>query len=242
MAAHKGSVLQCVDLLRACICPRTSHVTTMCNRFRSIRAWSDIPRHYHSGPLLNFEFNPNVAPTELVPIVVAGEGVVLARFGINRTGPGGKLRPPLLNARTDGMRKGQFRTHLRKQRCVIPAEGFYEWRDEGGKQPYYFSRKDGKPLMLAGIWQIAEYKGDKRTAFAILTDEPNELVAPYHDRMPLALADDKVATWLDLANETPLEENLLLDLAEFTVRPMDRAMNTVRQKDLATIDPEATVA
>jgi putative SOS response-associated peptidase YedK len=89
------------------------------------------------------------------------------------------------------MRKGQFRKHLKKQRCAIPAEGFYEWRDERGKQPYYFSRKDGKPLMLAGIWEIAEYKGDSRIAFAILTDEPNELVASYHDRMPLALADDK---------------------------------------------------
>jgi putative SOS response-associated peptidase YedK len=89
------------------------------------------------------------------------------------------------------MRKGQFRRHLQKQRCVIPAAGFYEWRDEGGKQPYYFSRKDGRPLMLAGIWQESEYKDDRRIAFAILTDEPNELVASYHDRMPLALADDK---------------------------------------------------
>ena len=149
----------------------------MCNRFRSIREWSDIPRQFHSGPRLNFEFNPNVAPTELVPVLVAGEGVVLARFGIHRLGSGGKPRPPLLNVRTDGMRKGQFRKHLKERRCVIPCEGFYEWRDEGGKQPYYFSRKDGKPLMLAGIWEIAEYKGDSRVAFAILTDEPNELVA-----------------------------------------------------------------
>ena len=129
------------------------------------------------------------------------------------------------------MRKGQFRKHLKERRCVIPCEGFYEWRDEGGKQPYYFSRKDGKPLMLAGIWEIAEYKGDSRVAFAILTDEPNELVASYHDRMPLSLADDKVAVWLDLANELPLGGNLLLDLKEFTVRPMDRAMNNVRQKN-----------
>ena len=140
------------------------------------------------------------------------------------------------------MRKGQFRTHLKKQRCVIPADGFYEWRDEGGKQPYYFARKDGKPLMLAGIWQEAEYKGDKRVAFAILTEEPNELVASYHDRMPLALADDKVALWLDLSQESPLDQNLLLDLTEFTVRQMDRAMNSVRQKNLAAIDPEAEAA
>jgi putative SOS response-associated peptidase YedK len=96
--------------------------------------------------------------------------------------------------------------------------------------------------MLAGIWQEAEYKGARRIAFAILTDEPNELVASYHDRMPLALADDKVVAWLDLSNEGPLTDNLLLDLAEFTVRPMDRAMNNVRQKDLAAIDPEAEAA
>jgi putative SOS response-associated peptidase YedK len=88
---------------------------------------------------------------------------VLARFGINRLGSGDRPRPPLLNVRTDGMRKGQFRKHLKERRCVVPCEGFYEWREEGGKQPYYFNRKDGKPLMLAGIWEIAEYKGDSRS-------------------------------------------------------------------------------
>jgi putative SOS response-associated peptidase YedK len=93
--------------------------------------------------------------------------------------------------------------------------------------------------MLAGIWEIAEYKGDSRVAFAILTDE---LVVPYHDRMPLALADDKVDAWLDLSIESPLEKDLLLDLKEFTVRPMDRAMNNVRQKNLAAIDPGAAAA
>jgi putative SOS response-associated peptidase YedK len=64
----------------------------------------------------------------------------------------------------------------------------------------------------------------------------------YHDRMPLALADDKVALWLDLSQESPPDQNLLLDLTEFTVRPMDRAMNNVRQKNLAAIDPEAEAA
>jgi putative SOS response-associated peptidase YedK len=214
----------------------------MCNRFRSIHEWSQIPRQLYSGPRVNFEFNPNLAPTETVLVLIAGNGVVVARFGIHRNGPDGKPRPPLLNARTDGMRRGQFRTHLKKQRCVIPADGFYEWRDEGGKQPYYFARKDGKPLMLAGIWQEAEYKGDKRPAFAILTEEPNELVASYHDRMPLALADDKVVLWFDLSRDSPLDENLLLDLNEFTVRPMDRAMNNVREKSLAAIDPDAKAA
>jgi putative SOS response-associated peptidase YedK len=214
----------------------------MCNRFRSLEEWSQIPRDLYSGPRLNFEYNPNVAPTETVPALVAGKGAVIARFGINRLLPNGKPRPPTLNVRTDGLRKGQFRTHMSKQRCVIPAAGFYEWREEGGKQPYYFARKDGKPLMLAGIWEEAEYKGDRRIAFAILTEEPNELVAPYHDRMPLALADHKAAQWLDLAQAAPLDRDLLLDLGEFAVRPMGRAMNNVREKNLAAFDPEAEAA
>ncbi len=122
---------------------------------------------------------------------------------------------------------------------MIPAQGFYEWRDERGKQPYYFSGEDGAPLMLAGIWDEAEYKGDKRIAFAIVTEEPNELVAPYHDRMPLALADDKVNLWLDLGCANPFVGTLLLDLGAFTVRPTDRAMNNARQKDLAIIERAA---
>jgi putative SOS response-associated peptidase YedK len=215
----------------------------MCNRFRSIKEWAEIPRYLHNGPRLNFDFNPNVAPTELVPVFLAqpvGPSYpVLARFGINLIGKDGKPRAPLLNARTDGMRRGQFRGHLQKQRCIIPVAGFYEWREEDGKQPYYFSRKDEKPLVLAGIWEQSEYKGDKRIAFAILTEDPNDLIAPYHDRMPLALAENKVLTWLDLAEDALLGQDLLLDLDAFAVRPMNRAMNSVRQKDLAAIDPLA---
>ena len=126
----------------------------MCNRFRSVNEMSDIPRRFHSGPRLNFEFNPNVAPTEIVPVLLTDPGgprMVLGRFGINLTGRDGKPRPPLLNARTDGMRLGKFRTHLAQRRCIIPAAGFYEWREEEGKQPYFFHRKDGQALMLAGI-------------------------------------------------------------------------------------------
>ena len=73
---------------------------------------------------------------------------------------------------------------LANRRCVVPAEGFYEWREENGrKQPYFFARRDGKPVMFAGIWDYSDVKGEAIPSFAILTDEPNELVAPYHDCM-----------------------------------------------------------
>jgi putative SOS response-associated peptidase YedK len=178
--------------------PQAHYMRAMCNRIRGLKEWSDIPRSL-AGKLINFEYNPNVAPTEQVPAFLAERGKALvtklARFGINLPAKGGKKRPPLLNARTDSLRRGSFKTMLAKRRCVIPAEGFYEWREEDGlKEPYFFARKDGKPVMFAGIWDYSEVKGETVPSFAILTDEPNELVAPYHDRMPIVLSENYVRT------------------------------------------------
>ena len=101
----------------------------MCNRIRGLKEWSEIPRSL-TRSLINFEYNPNVAPTEQVPAFLAERGKPLAtrmaRFGINLAGSGGKRRPPLLNARTDSLRRGSFKTMLANKRCVIRAEGFYE--------------------------------------------------------------------------------------------------------------------
>src|ERR1700704_1941209 len=191
----------------------------MCNRIRGLREWSEIPRTLaHSR--INFEYNPNVAPTEQVPAFLAERGkdlvTKLARFGINLKNTGGKKRPPLLNARTDTLRRGSFKTMLANRRCVIPAEGFYEWREEDGqKQPYFFARKDSRPIMFAGVWDYSEVKGETIPSFAILTDEPNELVAPYHDRMPVVL--DDAEPWLDV--ETPLADLNPLGPAHFVVPP-----------------------
>lgn len=188
-------------------------------------------------PLVNFEYNPNVAPTEQVPafLVESGKSLTtkLARFGINLPTTKGKKRPPLLNVRTDTLRRGSFKSMLANRRCVIPAEGFYEWREEEGlKQPYFFARQDGKPLMFAGIWDYSDVKGEVIPAFAILTDEPNALVAPYHDRMPVVL--DDVVPWLD--PDTSLDEIVPLPPDRFTVRPVNRAVNRVSEKSLEAIE------
>jgi putative SOS response-associated peptidase YedK len=211
----------------------------MCNRFRGLKEWSDIPRSLAGSPI-NFEYNPNVAPTEQVPAFLAERGKPLAtriaRFGINLSSPGGRKRPPLLNARTDALRRGSFKTMLANWRCVIPAEGFYEWREENGKkQPYLFTRDDGKPLMLAGIWDYSDVKGEAIPSFAILTDEPNALVAPYHDRMPMVLAE--VDAWLGL--DSSLDDLRSLAPDRFVVRAVNPAVNKVSEKNLAAIDRAA---
>ena len=99
----------------------------MCNRFRSLKDWSEVPLLLLIGRLLNFEFNPNVAPTELVPVFLArpeaSPQTVMARFGITIPGKDRKPRQPLLNARTDGMRRGPFRSQLKDRRCIIPCRG-----------------------------------------------------------------------------------------------------------------------
>jgi putative SOS response-associated peptidase YedK len=209
----------------------------MCNRIRGLREWSELPRALTRLPLVNFDYNPNVAPTEQVPAFLTERdkplACKLARFGINLTAAKGKKRPPLLNARTDTLRRGAFKSILGNRRCVIPAEGFYEWREEAGlKQPYFFARKDRKPLMFAGIWEYSEVKGDVVPSFAILTDEPNALVVPYHDRMPVVL--DEVDRWLNV--DINLDAITPLPPEQFAVRPVNRAVNKVSEKDLKTIE------
>ena len=211
----------------------------MCNRIRGLKEWSEIPRTL-ARALINFEYNPNVAPTEQVPAFLAERGkpllTKLARFGINLPAKNGKKRPPLLNARTDSLRRGSFKTMLANRRCVIPAEGFYEWREEDGqKQPYFFARKDSRPIMFAGVWDYSEVKGETIPSFAILTDEPNELVAPYHDRMPVVL--DDAEQWLDV--EVPLDAVNPLGPERFAVRPVNRAVNKVSEKNIEAIERAA---
>lgn len=212
----------------------------MCGRIRSLKDFSQLPRQMADWTRMNFEYNPNVAPTESVPAFLADGKHPLsarqARFGINLEAAGGKKRGPLLNARTDTLRRGSFRNMLAHRRCIIPAEGFYEWREEDGKkQPYFFFRKDGKPVMFAGIWDYSDVKGDKVPSFAILTDEPNELVAPYHDRMPV-IVDDPMP-WLG-EQDDPLGAIEALGPEAFAVRAVNPAVNKVAVKDINAIEAD----
>jgi putative SOS response-associated peptidase YedK len=140
----------------------------------------------------------------------------------------------LINLRTDTLRRGAFRHLLAGQRAIVPADGFYEWRDESGlKQPYFFYRKDGEPILFAALWDWSEVKGDRVPSFALLTDEPNELVAPYHDRMPVIIDDPR--PWLENGVQ-PLDSISRLDPGEFAVRPVSTAVNRVAEKDITVIE------
>jgi putative SOS response-associated peptidase YedK len=142
--------------------------------------------------------------------------------------------PPmfLVNARSEtALTKRTFAPALRERRCVVPADGFYEWkRDAKGrsKQAYHFQRREGAPYVMAGIcW---EPEGDQPDRFIVLTTAPNELLAPIHDRMPVMLREDVVEQWLD--PKVPAERALGLCVpfpaAEMTGYPVSTIVNNAK--------------
>lgn len=106
----------------------------------------------------------------------------------------------LINARSETIaEKPTFKQAFLRRRCLIPADGFYEWKTEGTrKQPYLFKMSDGKPFTFAGIWETwRDRAGVELTTCAIITTTPNGLIEKYHDRMPVILEENARWRWLE---------------------------------------------
>jgi putative SOS response-associated peptidase YedK len=165
----------------------------MCGRLSSKSQAQVIAKLYQANLVFDKYWpSHNVAPTERAPIVREGpehtRTVSLAMFGIPTTMPGKSFN--LINLQSE---KAGNRQDFRERRCVIPVDGFYEWEriNEKEKQPHYFFPAEGM-FSLAGVWKDA----DKGPAFAIFTTTPNELIARFHNRMPVILGHNAVAQWL----------------------------------------------
>jgi putative SOS response-associated peptidase YedK len=150
---------------------------------------------------------------------------------------------PLINARAESIeRQPAFRESFAQRRCLIPADGFYEWlSDEHGKRPLWFSRADGELFAFAGIWaELPERSGDGVLhSCAIVTTEPNELVARVHDRMPVVLAPEAEAAWLDPEAESQDLRRLLAPAPEklLVAREVGDFVNDVREDGSHLIEP-----
>jgi putative SOS response-associated peptidase YedK len=193
----------------------------------------------------------NVAPTQRMPIVRVGPDggrtVDLLRWGIVPAwgGRDGKSAPPLFNARSETVAEKQsFRNLLSGQRCLVPANGFYEWSRQGGsKRPYYFSVKDSPLFAFAGLYTEAAGE-DRPAAYTILTTSPNDLLARYHNRMPVILRPEDEIAWLDPDETEPLAlEHCYTPFPaeEMAVHAANPAVNNVRNNDPSMLDetPEA---
>jgi putative SOS response-associated peptidase YedK len=185
----------------------------------------------------------NIAPSQVVPIVRAGESgrreLAFARWGlVPHWAKEAAIGNRLINARAEGLAdKPSFRDSFKRRRCLIPADGFYEWQKVGSrKQPWLLRMKGGAPFAFAGLWS-SWTEPDTRESLetcAIVTTDPNELAAAVHDRMPVILSAPARETWLDAKSD---RERLLPLLVPCTADAMEAYPVSTLVNNPANDDP-----
>jgi len=220
----------------------------MCGRY-TLTSPEDIAARFGLGALSETQISPrfNVSPSQSVPVIRghdSGPALEYMRWGF-RPGwmKGTGSRPPPINARGETLLdRPMFRGAAAKGRCLIPADGFFEWKvipGQRAKQPMYIRLKDGGLFAFAGLWT---WGGDEiGPTCAIVTTAPNELVATIHDRMPVILTEHGEKLWMDV--DAPVEEALSVlvpypaDLMEaFAV---STAVNSPGRDAPEMVEPEA---
>lgn len=184
----------------------------------------------------------NVAPTDEVYVVAQrSEGRVLGtmKWGlVPHWAKDPSIGSKMINVRAETI-SDKFGRAFERRRCLVPADGFYEWekRDDGTRHPFYIRRHDGAPLAFAGLW---ERWGDDLRTCTIVTTEANDMVGRIHDRMPVVLAPSDWDTWLDRDNkDTDSLAKLLVPADEraFEMYEVNRAVNSVKNNAPELIEP-----
>jgi putative SOS response-associated peptidase YedK len=189
----------------------------------------------------------NIAPTQPVAVirqVDTHRELSLIRWGLVPSwSKDPKSGPPLINARADTVAtKPAFRAAFKRRRCLIPADGFYEWKKADGKnkQPFHIRMKPEHPFAFAGLW---EHWGGQDSAAVdsctIITTDANELLRPIHDRMPVILQTDDYDRWLNpKLEDVPTLEAMLqpFPAEEMTAYPISTLVNSPRNDSVACIE------
>ncbi|HEY2814824.1 MAG TPA: SOS response-associated peptidase [Acidimicrobiales bacterium] len=232
----------------------------MCGRFVSSSPPDELARYFDVEQVGESVLEPsyNVAPSNDVYVVVETGGVRrlesfhwgLIPFWAKGPSTGNKM----INARAETIaEKNAYKRAFQKRRCIIPADGFYEWKKVPGqkaKQPYFIHRADGEPMAFAGLWEVWRPNTGDDTgetsdteiirSCTIITGQPNEKVADIHDRMPVMLPPSVWAQWLDPANDDLDTLGKLLVPAPASLielHPVTTAVNNVRSNGAELADP-----
>lgn len=223
--------------------------SSMCGRYSLTSPVESLRRLFQFDNRPNLGVRVNIAPTQDVAAVRACEGIqdkrelVFLRWGlIPSWAKSAEMSAKMINARSETVaEKTAFRSAFRKRRCLIPADGFFEWHSEAdGKQPYRVVRRDNETMAFAGLWENwrEPETGEEIASCAILTTEASADIVQIHHRMPVILEPAEFASWLDPANSPPGLKELLHPLAEGKLEsyPVSKAINKV-----ANDDPELLV-
>jgi putative SOS response-associated peptidase YedK len=222
----------------------------MCGRFVGFSALETLLKRFPID-VANVQVAPsyNIAPTQEVLSVARYEGKNhlvrfhwgLVPFWAKDTSTGSRM----INARSETVaKKPSFRTAFKSRRCLILADGFFEWAGEKGqKMPMYLTLPNGGPFAFAGLWETWDNQGKEPTPYrsaTILTREASESVMPIHNRMPVILKPDAYQFWLDRENQ---DARLLQDLikrqvfTELKSVPVSKQVNSVKVNKPGNIKP-----
>ena len=223
----------------------------MCGRF-TLRAPAErVKREFRLEEAPSVEARYNIAPTQSVLAVRRAsderEAVTLKWGLIPSWAKDGSMGAKLINARSETVEeKPSFREAFKRRRCIIPADGFYEWQRTGGrKQPYYFRLKDDRLFGFAGLWENWHAPdGSHVRSATIITTEPNELVKPIHNRMPAMLKREDYQRWLEPGEQA---EGALMEMLrpypseEMELYPISTLVNSAKNEGEELIKPAEPV-
>lgn len=178
----------------------------MCGRFLLVSPGRDLAERFGLAEEPDLKPRYNIAPTQLVAVIRAEPDTLVRRLDMLRWGlipfwaKSASIGSRMINARSETVaEKPAFRSALKRRRCIIPADGFYEWSGKKGKKlPHLITMADRSPFGFAGLWETWKDPDDNRIeSCTILTTEANEFLRPLHDRMPVILAPEAYGPWLD---------------------------------------------
>ena len=228
---------------------RPNYGADMCGRYDNLIAREAYRLLFGAGRLPQSNFPPryNIAPTDphwIVRMQYEEREILPAKWGlVNAWAKDSKRAAKQINARAESIAtNAAFRDAFARRRCVVPADGFYEWIGAGAtRQPIWFHRPEGGLLLFAGLYESWPATPDNwQRTFTIITTAPNRIVAPVHNRMPVILAGDAVDRWLDPKEDNTESLRELLVPARDGVlagRSVSQRVNSVRNDDAACLEP-----
>ena len=219
----------------------------MCGRFAQHSSLSVLKEAFEIQTV-TCEVTPsyNIAPTQRVPAIIhrGDHRLGTLHWGLVPAGARDTSRASsLINARAETLEdKPSFRGAYEKRRCLILADGFYEWKSDGRqKQPWYFTLEGGGPFAFAGLWET--WKGGEGCDYhsgAIITIEADESMRKIHRRMPVILIPDVHAAWLDTENRDPKMLNKIIEdehVRKLKCFPVSKRVNSPLNNDPSCIEP-----
>ncbi|MFV2071472.1 MAG: SOS response-associated peptidase [Thermoanaerobaculales bacterium] len=220
----------------------------VCGRYTLTVDASVLATVFGLDPSQGYRARYNIAPTQVVPIVRRSSDLPRiwtdARWGlVPPWAKDVKMGARLINARGETAAfKPSFKSAVKHRRCLVPADGFYEWVKTGsGKQPYYIHFEDRRPFAFAGLWERwGEDRGSPLETFTIITTRANALIAPLHDRMPVILPPGQFKDWLAPRPFDPARLEALIvphNADGMVARPVSNRVNSPANDDPACIRP-----